>query len=77
MIKDPVCGMMVDPETAEFKSIYQGITYAFCNVACKKSFDKKPERYLKKKGRFSRFLDWLARGNQKEFGNEPPKCCDK
>lgn len=30
MVKDPVCGMMVDPETAPAKAEYQGQTYYFC-----------------------------------------------
>lgn len=47
MEKDPVCGMMVDPKTAEYKSNYQGKTYYFCSPGCKKDFDKEPQRYLK------------------------------
>lgn len=75
MVKDPVCGMMVDPETAEFRGKYLGTDYYFCSSSCKVSFEKEPARYLKKKGWFGRFLDWLAQGNQRQFGNEPPKCC--
>jgi YHS domain-containing protein len=46
MEKDPVCGMMVDPKTAEFKSIYQGKTYYFCSPGCKRDFDKEPQKYI-------------------------------
>ena len=46
MERDPVCGMMVDPKTAEYKSTYQDKTYYFCSPGCKKDFDKDPERYL-------------------------------
>ena len=46
--KDPVCGMMVDPETAPAKSEYKGQTYYFCCPVCKTSFDKDPEKYLGK-----------------------------
>ena len=46
MAKDPVCGMDVDPKTAAGKSEYQGITYYFCSLGCKKSFDKEPQKYL-------------------------------
>ena len=45
-VKDPVCGMDVDPKTAAGKSDYQGKTYYFCNPSCKESFDKEPHRYL-------------------------------
>jgi YHS domain-containing protein len=40
MVKDPVCGMEVDPKTTAGKSDYQGQTYYFCSMECKKAFDK-------------------------------------
>ena len=48
MVKDPVCGMDVDPKTATSKSEYQGQTYFFCSKGCKKAFDKEPEKYVGK-----------------------------
>jgi Cu+-exporting ATPase len=45
-LKDPVCGMDVTPETAAGKSEYNGTTYYFCGMGCKRSFDKEPEKYL-------------------------------
>ncbi len=48
MVKDPVCGMQIDPKTAAGKSEYQGQTYYFCSVGCKKSFDKEPQKYIAK-----------------------------
>jgi Cu+-exporting ATPase len=47
-MKDPVCGMDVDPNTAAGKSEYQGQTYYFCSPGCKRSFDKEPEKYVGK-----------------------------
>lgn len=47
-MKDPVCGMDIDPKTAAGKSEYQGQTYYFCSPGCKKSFDKEPEKYVGK-----------------------------
>ncbi len=44
--KDPVCGMMVDPNKAKAKSDYRGNTYYFCAKACKTAFDEEPEKYL-------------------------------
>lgn len=44
MVKDVVCGMMVDPKTAE-KSEYRGQMYYFCSKGCKAQFDKNPEKY--------------------------------
>ena len=45
-MKDPVCGMDIDPKTAAGKSEYKGQTYYFCSPGCKKSFDKEPEKYV-------------------------------
>ena len=47
-LTDPVCGMDVDPKTAAGKSEYQGETYYFCSLGCKKAFDKEPEKYTGK-----------------------------
>ncbi len=44
-VKDPVCGMEIDPATAANKSEHKGQTYYFCSPGCKKSFDKDPEKY--------------------------------
>lgn len=45
MEKDPVCGMSVDPKSAAGNSEYNGKTYYFCSLGCKKSFDKEPAKY--------------------------------
>src|SRR5690242_5774513 len=34
-VKDPVCGMSVNPETAKHKATYQGETFYFCSAGCK------------------------------------------
>jgi Cu+-exporting ATPase len=47
-VKDPVCGMDIDPATAAGKPEYKGQTYYFCSLGCKKSFDKEPGKYLGK-----------------------------
>ncbi|MDR7388785.1 MAG: YHS domain-containing protein [Armatimonadota bacterium] len=44
-VKDPVCGMEVDPERAATRSEYEGKTYYFCSAHCKTSFDRQPEQY--------------------------------
>lgn len=43
---DPVCGMEVNPASAEAQSAHGGVTFYFCSQACKDSFDRDPERYL-------------------------------
>ncbi|MFO0593562.1 MAG: heavy metal translocating P-type ATPase, partial [Polyangiaceae bacterium] len=43
---DPVCGMEVDPATAEEKAEHAGQTYFFCCDGCKEMFVKEPAKYL-------------------------------
>ncbi len=43
---DPVCGMSVDPEHAEYRSFQEGETYYFCSAGCKETFDKEPGKYI-------------------------------
>ncbi len=43
---DPVCGMEVEPETAEFKTKYKGKEYYFCAKSCLENFTAEPEQYL-------------------------------
>lgn len=45
-VRDVVCSMMVDSETAQYKSGYKGQTYYFCAPGCKRDFDKEPEKYF-------------------------------
>jgi Cu+-exporting ATPase len=47
-IKDPVCGMSVDPATAS-KFEYKGTTYHFCCKDCLDKFKANPEKFLSKK----------------------------
>jgi Cu+-exporting ATPase len=47
-VHDPVCGMDIDPQTAAGKSEYQGKTYYFCSLGCKREFDKDPHKYVGK-----------------------------
>lgn len=47
MIKDPVCGMFVDPQ-ASINSQHMGQNLYFCSPACKEDFDKEPTKYMKK-----------------------------
>lgn len=45
--KDPVCGMTVNTQNAQYTSIYQGKTYYFCSKHCKKQFDENPGQFVK------------------------------
>ena len=45
-MKDPVCGMDVDPAKAAATSEYEGKTYYFCSGGCKRDFDNDPAGVL-------------------------------
>ena len=45
-MKDPVCGMQVDPAKAAGTSQYQGQTYHFCSQGCTDKFRVSPATYL-------------------------------
>ncbi len=45
-VRDPVCGMRVEPETAKNSSRYNGHDYHFCSSRCRQRFDADPARYL-------------------------------
>jgi len=44
-VRDPVCGMEIDPATAEVSEEYRGMTYYFCSQSCHGSFTAEPEKY--------------------------------
>ena len=46
MERDVVCGMEVDPATAQQKAEHEGKTYYFCGPGCRKAFETDPEKYL-------------------------------
>jgi Cu+-exporting ATPase len=45
-VRDPVCGMAVDPHTAAAQFEHQGIIYYFCNPGCFEKFRADPAKYL-------------------------------
>src|SRR2546426_764751 len=45
-VKDPVCGMLVDPQNAAGFYEYKGQTYFFCSIGCGEKFKADPERFL-------------------------------
>ena len=46
LVKDVVCGMEIDPETAAATSEYRGVTYYFCAESCKQEFDANPGKFV-------------------------------
>jgi len=46
LVKDPVCGMAVDPVSAKHKAEHGGSTYHFCSAGCRDKFVAEPARFL-------------------------------
>ena len=65
MVRDPVCGMDVVPETAAGSVDHEGTTYHFCSRHCVEKFRADPARYLG---------DWAAEGHARTVasGQGPP-----
>jgi Cu+-exporting ATPase len=45
-VKDPVCGMLVDPATSRHRHEHRGALYHFCSAGCREKFAADPEKYL-------------------------------
>jgi P-type Cu+ transporter len=46
LVKDPVCGMSVNPATARHKADHAGQMYYFCSAGCRDKFLAGPQKYL-------------------------------
>jgi len=45
-VKDPVCGMTVDPATVKHRASYAGEAYFFCSAGCHSKFEADPTAYV-------------------------------
>ncbi len=46
LVRDPVCGMMIEPQDAVSQQEYKGETYYFCNSSCAERFAAHPREFL-------------------------------
>src|SRR6202035_2958417 len=46
LVKDPVCGMDVNPATSKHKVDHAGKSYFFCCAGCAQKFKSNPDKYL-------------------------------
>ncbi len=44
-VKDPVCGMDIEPSKAAATEQYEGQTFHFCSHGCHEAFREDPHRY--------------------------------
>ncbi|WP_262048572.1 heavy metal translocating P-type ATPase [Bradyrhizobium sp. Bra78] len=47
-VRDPVCGMTVDPSTSKHRFEHHGETFHFCSAGCRTKFAADPAKYLAK-----------------------------
>jgi Cu+-exporting ATPase len=45
-VRDPVCGMTVDPHATPYRHTHQGRHYYFCSAGCRAKFATDPAKYL-------------------------------
>ncbi|EOR7710981.1 heavy metal translocating P-type ATPase, partial [Escherichia coli] len=45
-VRDPVCGMTIDPESAHSSKYYKGQLFHFCSSKCETKFSADPNHYL-------------------------------
>eukprot|EP01037_Dinobryon_pediforme_P041853 gene41853-51874_t len=45
-VKDPVCGMSVDPATAKHRTMFEGKPVFFCSSRCKERFEAEPRKFM-------------------------------
>jgi Cu+-exporting ATPase len=45
-VRDPVCGMNVDPATSRHRFDHRGATFHFCSSGCRTKFAADPQKYL-------------------------------
>src|SRR5258708_4071282 len=45
-VRDPVCGMTVDPARSRHRFDYRGETFHFCSAGCRAKFAADPQKYL-------------------------------
>ena len=47
-VRDPVCGMTVNPTTSKHRFDYRGETFHFCSASCRTKFAADPVAYFEK-----------------------------
>lgn len=45
-VKDPVCGMTIDSESAYARIDVEGQAYYFCSAECQAAFEANPQRFI-------------------------------
>ena len=70
----PICMMQVDPQSRPRTLRWEGKEKYFCSESCRDKFLQSRCSCQPEKGRWGRWLDRVARSNEKQFGKKGP-CC--
>ncbi len=46
LVRDPVCGMWIEPKDAADETLYKDKIFYFCAPGCKMAFEKEPEKFI-------------------------------
>jgi len=46
IVRDPVCAMLVDPETSEYEQELDGAAFHFCSQTCNQKFAESPDAFI-------------------------------
>jgi Cu+-exporting ATPase len=49
LVRDPICGMTIDPDSADARSKHAGVDYYFCSSYCAQVFAEQPEKFAVEK----------------------------
>lgn len=74
-IRDPVCGMEVEPHRNELE--FEGIHYAFCSVQCRERFAANPHLYIGMPGQKAPKQEGKVVMKQRRFRTEIPLAADE
>lgn len=47
-VKDPVCGMQIEPKSAAARTTYESQEVYFCSDQCRRDFETDPARYYER-----------------------------
>src|ERR1039457_5163050 len=79
-MKDPICGMDVEPATAAGSHVHDGQTYYFCSTHCLAEFRADPTRYIQPHPSVPHPIDtsaWYTCPMHPEIRQPGPGACPK
>src|SRR5919106_4387773 len=71
-IRDPVCGMDVDPANPAARVEYEGTSYYFCSARCAETFRRDPEGALTAAPRDGNAISCCGGGAEKNCAQRQP-----